>query len=67
MEIKDLEAKIDELIGLIDELEKKNALTEADRDNLLAERTKLIEKNEMAKSKVEAMIMRLKSLEQDST
>ncbi len=65
MEIKDLEAKIDELIGLIDELEKKNALTEADRDNLLAERTKLIEKNEMAKSKVEAMIMRLKSLEQD--
>lgn len=65
MEIKDLEAKIDELIGLIDELEKKNALTEADRDNLLQERTRLIEKNELAKSKVEAMIIRLKGLEQD--
>lgn len=65
MEIKNLEAKIDELIDLIEELEKKNALTEADRDNLLQERTKLIEKNEMAKSKVEAMIMRLKALEQD--
>ncbi len=65
MEIKDLEAKIDELIALIDELEKKNALTEADRDNLLQERTRLIEKNELAKSKVEAMIMRLKGLEQD--
>jgi len=65
LEIKDLEAKIDELIQLIDELEKRNALTEADRDNLLQERTKLMEKNEMAKSKVEAMIMRLKALEQD--
>lgn len=65
MELKDLEEKIDELIVLIDELEKRNALTEADRDNLLQERTRLIEKNEMAKSKVEAMIMRLKSLEQD--
>lgn len=65
MEIKDLEAKIDELIQLCDELEKRNALTEADRDNLIKERTRLLEKNELAKSKVEAMIMRLKSLEQD--
>lgn len=65
MEIKDLEAKIDELIQLCDELEKRHALAEADRDNLLKERTRLLEKNELAKSKVEAMIMRLKSLEQD--
>ncbi|MDZ7686665.1 MAG: TIGR02449 family protein [Gammaproteobacteria bacterium] len=65
MEIKDLEAKIDELIVLIDDLERKNALNQTDRDNLLQERTKLIEKNEMAGSKVEAMIMRLKALEQD--
>lgn len=65
MEIKDLETKIDELIQLMDELEKKNALVVADRDNLLEERTRLLEKNELAKSKVEAMIMRLKALEQD--
>lgn len=65
MELQDLEAKIDELIKLVDQLEKKNALTEADRDNLRQERTRLIEKNEMAKSKVEAMIIRLKALEQD--
>jgi cell division protein ZapB len=38
---------------------------EADREKLLSERTRLLEKNEMAKSKVEAMIMRLKALEQD--
>lgn len=65
MEIKDLEAKIDELIQLCDELERKHARMEADRDNLLKDKTRLLEKNELAKSKVEAMIMRLKALEQD--
>ncbi len=65
LEIKDLEAKIDELIQLMDELGRKHALTEADRDNLMRERTRLMEKNELAKNKVEAMIVRLKSLEQD--
>jgi len=65
LEIKDLEAKIDELIQLCDELERKQAMMEADRDNWRQERTRLLEKNEMAKSKVEAMILRLKALEQD--
>jgi cell division protein ZapB len=65
LEIKDLEARIDELIQLCDQLEKRHAMAEADRSNLLKERTRLVEKNELAKSKVEAMIMRLKALEQD--
>ena len=65
MEIKDLEAKIDELIQLCDELEKKHARMEADRDTLIHEKTRLLEKNELAKNKVEAMIMRLRALEQD--
>lgn len=65
MEIKDLEAKIDELIQLCDELERKHAMMEADRESWLQERTRLLEKNEMAKSKVEAMILRLKALEHD--
>lgn len=65
MEIKDLEVKIDELIQLCDELEKKHARVEADREDLLSERTRLLEKNELARNKVEAMIMRLKALEQD--
>jgi cell division protein ZapB len=60
-----LEAKIDELISLCDELERKRASLEQDRDNWLSERTRLLEKNELAKNKVEAMIMRLKSLEQE--
>tara|TARA_E500000331_G_scaffold358008_1_gene422189 strand:+ start:2065 stop:2268 length:204 start_codon:yes stop_codon:yes gene_type:complete len=65
LEIKDLESKIDELIQLCDELERKQAVLEADRETWLEERTRLLEKNKMAKSKVEAMIMRLKALEQD--
>lgn len=65
MEIKDLEAKIDELIQLCSALENQSAKAKADRDNLARERTRLIEKNELAKNKVEAMIMRLKALEQD--
>ncbi|MBC80004.1 MAG: TIGR02449 family protein [Gammaproteobacteria bacterium] len=65
MEIKDLEIKIDELIQICDELERKQAVMEADREIWLAERIRLLEKNEMAKSKVETMIMRLKALEQD--
>jgi len=66
LDIKELESRIDELISLCEELEHKQAILEADRENWSLERTRLLEKNEIAKSKIEAMIMRLKSLEQDS-
>lgn len=65
MELKDLENKIDELIQMCDELERKQAVMHADQDKWVQERTRLLEKSELAKNKVEAMIMRLKSLEQD--
>jgi cell division protein ZapB len=65
LEIKDLENKIDELIQVCDELERKQAVMHADQQKWVQERTRLLEKNELAKNKVEAMIMRLKSLEQD--
>jgi cell division protein ZapB len=65
LELKDLENKIDELIQVCDELERKQTVMNTDRDKWQQERTRLMEKNELAKSKVEAMIMRLKALEQD--
>ena len=65
MDINTLEKRIDELITLCDELERNHRAIEADRENWAQERTSLLEKNEMAKAKIEAMIMRLKSLEQD--
>ena len=64
MEIEHLENKIDELIQLCDELEKKYARLQSDKEVLLAERAQLIEKNKAAQTKVEAMIMRLKALVQ---
>ena len=65
MELHDLERKIDELIEICDELEKKQTIMVADKETWRQERTHLLEKNELAKSKIEAMIMRLKALEQE--
>lgn len=65
MDISTLEKRIDELIAICDELERKKSVMEAEREDWQVERTRLLEKNELAKSKIEAMIMRLKSLEQD--
>jgi cell division protein ZapB len=63
LEIKDLETKIDELIQLMDELERKQAMMSSNQANWQTERARLLEKNELAKTKVEAMIMRLKAVE----
>jgi cell division protein ZapB len=65
LEIKDLETKIDELIQLMDELERKQAMMSNNQVTWQRERARLLEKNELAKTKVEAMIMRLKALDQD--
>jgi cell division protein ZapB len=65
VDINTLEKRIDELIALCDELESNYRAIETDRKKWAQERTSLLEKNEMAKTKIEAMIMRLKSLEQD--
>lgn len=58
-----LEAKIDALIELCEALTVENLALKAKQESLTADRAKLIEKNELAKSRVESMINRLKSLE----
>ena len=65
MELHDLERKIDELIEICDELEKKQTILVADKETWRQERSHLLEKNELAKNKIEAMIMRLKALEHE--
>ena len=60
-----LEKRVDELIELTATLSKENRALRAQQQNWTTERAKLIEKNELAKSRVEAMITRLKSLEQE--
>jgi len=62
---KTLEKNIDELIDLCGVLTKENRALRTQQQNWTTERAKLIEKNELAKSRVESMITRLKALEQD--
>lgn len=61
--LKALEQKIDELISLCNELNRENQSLKADNASWRQERRELIHKNELARSKVEAMITRLRSME----
>jgi len=58
-----LEQKIDELIKQCDRLHNENISLKHHASNWSVERAKLVEKNELARAKIEAMISRLKSLE----
>ncbi|WP_288650198.1 TIGR02449 family protein [Pseudomonas sp. UBA5568] len=54
------------LIERVGQLKRQNALLVAQEKSWREERAHLIEKNEIARRKVESMILRLKALEQDS-
>jgi cell division protein ZapB len=62
-QLKALEKKIDELITLCGELDRENQALKADRDGWRRERKDLIDKNELARNKVEAMIGRLRAMD----
>lgn len=69
MEQTDLQLLMDRLERLIDrveQLKRQNGLLLAQEKSWREERAHLIEKNEIARRKVESMISRLKALEQDS-
>ncbi|MFV3304886.1 TIGR02449 family protein [Pseudomonas sp. QE6] len=59
-------AKFDQLLQRLEQLKAENRLLRANEKSWREERAHLIEKNELARQKVEAMILRLKALEQDS-
>ncbi len=60
-----LERQVHELIELTSTLARENKALRTQQSNWTGERAKLIEKNELAKSRVESMITRLKALEHD--
>ena len=62
-QLKDLEKKLDELIALCRELNLENGALKAEVAGWRDERKGLMDKNELARSKVEAMIDRLRSME----
>ena len=65
LDLKKLETRVDELIKAVERLQQENKTLRASQTHLMTERTDLIEKTEMARTKVEAMIKRLKALENE--
>lgn len=58
-----LEARVDELIRTVERLSQENRSLYARQKSLMAERADLIDKTDMARTRVESMINRLKSME----
>jgi len=63
MDLSALESQVDELIQTCDLLTDENRALRDQQSTLVAERASLIEKSELARSRVEAMIARLKAME----
>lgn len=63
LDIKKLEDRVDDLIKAVERLQQENKSLRESQTNLMSERSQLIEKTELARSRVEAMISRLKALE----
>lgn len=65
-DLQRLEALLEQLLHGFARLQEENRILRAQQHQLVAERAELIEKTELARSRVEAMIGRLKSLETSS-
>ncbi|HLU61042.1 MAG TPA: TIGR02449 family protein [Gammaproteobacteria bacterium] len=66
LELKRLEERLEEVLALCSRLQEENRSLQEMRDQLAAEKANLMQRNEQVKSRVEAIITRLKSLEQSS-
>ena len=62
-DLKQLEHRIDELLGVCQRLKSEVGLLKAEHKNLSQEHNRLVEKTKVARSRIEAMIGRLKILE----
>ncbi|WP_245795368.1 TIGR02449 family protein [Thioalkalivibrio denitrificans] len=63
-ELKKLETRVNELIRTCERLKEENRQLREQQAVIAAERSSLVEGQEQARIKVEAMISRLKSMEQ---
>lgn len=64
-ELKAIAVRVDQLIALCQRLADENRSLRQTQEAMVGERANLLTKNEQARSRVEAMIARLKSLEQN--
>ena len=63
IELSNLSNSVDVLLGMIQELKQENTQLRSQQNFLQGERSKLMEKNETARTRVEAIINRLKAME----
>lgn len=63
VDLQTLEQRLDELTEYCHRLRIENRSLKRKQEELVRERAQLIEKTTLAKTRVEAMIMRLKSME----
>ncbi len=66
MELKHLERRVDQLLQRLNALKGENRSLRESQSALIAERARLVEKTELARSRVEAIISRLRAMEQES-
>ena len=62
-DMKGLEHRVDELIRACQHLKQENQLLRQQQSVLMTERAKLKQKNDMARTQAENMLVRLKALE----
>ena len=63
LELRRLEKRIDELLASVEHLQEENRALRQRHETLANERANLVSKNEQVRTRVEAMIGRLKTLE----
>jgi len=64
IELKRLEKRLDELVVICRQLQEENRSLKQRQEALMAERASLLQKNEQVRGRVEAMVTRLKAMEQ---
>ncbi len=65
-DLKRLEFRVEELVRTVERMKEENRSLRTQQENMTAERAQLIERNDLARSRVEAMIGRLKAMEQNA-
>lgn len=65
-ELAEISSRVDRLIELVHRLGEENRSLRTSQEQLNVERANLVAKNEQARSRVEAMIVRLRSLENNA-
>jgi len=63
LELKRLEKRVDELLATMHQLKEENRALRARQEMLSSEKTSLLHRSEQVRTRVEAMIGRLKAME----